>query len=346
MVNSTFISPVIGRASELGVSLYEDSDRLEYLPDASGEQKETIIRAIYRQVLGNAYVMESERLTVPESKLKQGEISVREFIRQIAKSKLYYSRFVENSPRYRAIELNFKHFLGRAPESYEEMQIHSQILDREGYEADIDSYLDSDEYQNKYGENIVPYYRGYKTQTGKSMVGFSHLFQLLRGASSSDKNLMQGNYPRLSSSLIKKEPSNYIPPSTVNSYGGVTDVQKLIVDAVKSNPVSASNINTPKIDSYERFSLEQESTEQEEKIRQLEQKLAELRPLADIGSASLNKWQSRGVAGGTKATDDLKSRISSQKQTIADLEAKVTDARRLALFAESRLNKWRNKVFF
>ena len=234
---STFISPVIGRASELGVGLYEDSKPVELFAHSSTEEIDIVIRAVYRQVLGNAYVMESERLPIPESQLKQGDISVREFVRQVALSELYRSRFFDNNPRYRSIELNFKHLLGRAPESYEEMNTHSQILDEGGYEAEINSYLDSDEYIQYFGDNIVPYYRGYKTQTGKKMVGFTHLFKLLRGASSSDKNLTRGNYARLTSSLINNSPSQVFAPSRGSSYGGgISDVSRLIANAVKAKP--------------------------------------------------------------------------------------------------------------
>ncbi|WP_228058218.1 phycobilisome rod-core linker polypeptide [Nostoc sp. LEGE 12447] len=59
--------------------------------------------------------MENERLTVPESQFKRSEISIRKFLRLVAKSELYTSRFFSNCPRYRAIELNFRHLLGRAP---------------------------------------------------------------------------------------------------------------------------------------------------------------------------------------------------------------------------------------
>ncbi|NER30416.1 MAG: phycobilisome Linker polypeptide, partial [Symploca sp. SIO1C4] len=184
----------------------EDTVPFELLPGRSEEEIETIIRIIYRQVLGNAYVMESERLVVPESQLKQGEISVREFVRQLAKSELYRSRFFDNCPRYRATELNFKHLLGRAPDDYSEMKYHSSILDTKGYEADIDSYLDSDEYQDAFGDNIVPFYRGYKTQTGKKLLGFTNMFKLLPSMSSSDKDLVSGNYPRLNKPIIYNNP--------------------------------------------------------------------------------------------------------------------------------------------
>ncbi|MGD1704574.1 phycobilisome rod-core linker polypeptide [Dapis sp. BLCC M229] len=205
---------VFGPASQLGVGLFEDTEPVELLPGRSSEEVETVIRAVYRQVLGNAYVMESERLSVPESKLKEGEITVREFVRQVGRSDLYRSRFFESCPRYRAVELNFKHFLGRAPDGYDDMKLHSKILDEGSFEADIDSYIDSDEYSSAYGENIVPYYRGYKTQTGKKMVGFTHMFQLLRGASSSDfKGSLPGKSPALNKYVIQETPLAVVPPS-------------------------------------------------------------------------------------------------------------------------------------
>ena len=203
-----------GPASQLGVGLFEDTEPVELLPGRSSEEVETVIRAVYRQVLGNAYVMDSERLSVPESKLKEGEITVREFVRQVGRSDLYRSRFFDTCPRYRAVELNFKHFLGRAPDGYDEMKLHSKILDEGSFEADIDSYIDSDEYSSAYGENIVPYYRGYKTQTGKKMVGFTHIFQLLRGASSSDfKGSLAGKSPALNKYVIQETPLAVVPPS-------------------------------------------------------------------------------------------------------------------------------------
>ncbi len=205
---------VFGPASQLGVGLFEDTEPVELLPGRSSEEVETVIRAVYRQVLGNAYVMDSERLSVPESKLKEGEITVREFVRQVGRSDLYRSRFFESCPRYRAVELNFKHFLGRAPDGYDDMKLHSKILDEGSFEADIDSYIDSDEYSSAYGENIVPYYRGYKTQTGKKMVGFTHMFQLLRGASSSDfKGSLAGKSPALNKYVIQETPLAVVPPS-------------------------------------------------------------------------------------------------------------------------------------
>jgi len=203
-----------GPASRLGVSLFEETPPVEWVPGLSPDDREDIINAVYRQVLGNAYVMESERLEVAESQFKLGEYSVREFVRAVAKSDLYRTRFFESCPRYRYTELNFRHLLGRAPNNYDEMKFHSNVLDAEGFEADIDTYLDSDEYQNTFGENIVPYIRGYKSEASESMVEFTHLFELVRGASSSSlKGNISGKEPRLNSLVINAIPTAIKAPS-------------------------------------------------------------------------------------------------------------------------------------
>ena len=191
-----------GPASQLGVSLFDETPPLEWFPGRSNEEADTIIAAVYRQVLGNAYVMESERSVIAESQFKRGEFSVREFVRAIAKSDVYMSRFTD-CPRYRFVELNFRHLLGRAPNSYDEMKAHSAILDAGDFDAEIDSYLDSDEYQNTFGDYIVPYIRGYKTEAITHMVGFTHTFQLVRGASTSSlKADLAGKSPKLNSLVI------------------------------------------------------------------------------------------------------------------------------------------------
>ncbi len=207
---STFANPVANSAIRLGTQAFDKTDPVELWPNDSLDTVEIVIRAVYKQVLGNAHVMESERLVVPESQLKNGELSVREFVRQVAKSELYQSRFTD-CYRYRAMELNFKHLLGRAPQNFAEMKAHSAILDTEGYEADIDSYLDSDEYQNAFGENIVPYYRGYSSTPGQTMVEFTNMLQLLKSASSSDKDLTDKR-PRVSNATLPYQPIKVSKP--------------------------------------------------------------------------------------------------------------------------------------
>ena len=211
-----------GPASLLGVERFSEESEapLELLPGDEDSKKEQIIRAVYKQVLGNAYVMESERQLVAESQFKLGEISVREFVRRIAKSDLYRSRFFETCARYRYIELAFRHLMGRAPIDFQEMRDHSERLDAKGYDADIDSFLDCDDYQNAFGEWIVPYQRGWKTESCTTLQEFTWSFQLLRGNSSSSlKGDLAGLSSKLGGAAYQNRPLAVVPPSSSETSG-------------------------------------------------------------------------------------------------------------------------------
>ena len=211
-----------GPASLLGVERFSEESEapLELLPGDDDAKKEQIIRAVYKQVLGNAYVMESERQLVPESQFKLGEISVREFVRRIAKSDLYRSRFFETCARYRYIELAFRHLMGRAPIDFQEMRDHSERLDAKGYDTDIDSFLDCDDYQNAFGEWIVPYQRGWKTESCTTLQEFTWSFQLLRGNSSSSlKGDLAGISSKLGGAAYQNRPLAVVPPSSSETSG-------------------------------------------------------------------------------------------------------------------------------
>jgi phycoerythrin-associated linker protein len=211
-----------GPASLLGVERFSEESEapLELLSGDDDAKKEQIIRAVYKQVLGNAYVMESERQLVPESQFKLGEISVREFVRRIAKSDLYRSRLFETCARYRYIELAFRHLMGRAPIDFQEMRDHSERLDAKGYDADIDSFLDCDDYQNAFGEWIVPYQRGWKTESCTTLQEFTWSFQLLRGNSSSSlKGDLAGISSKLGGAAYQNRPLAVIPPSSSETSG-------------------------------------------------------------------------------------------------------------------------------
>ena len=233
-----------GPASLLGVERFvqESEAPLELIPGDDDAKKEQIITAVYKQVLGNAYVMESERQLVAESQFKLGEISVRELVRRIAKSELYKARFFDACPRYRYIELAFRHLLGRAPVDFQEMRNHAERLDAKGYDADIDSFLDSDDYQNTFGEWTVPYQRGWKTESCGTMQEFTWSFQLLRGNSSSSlKGDLAGISSKLGGAAYQNRPMSVVPPSSANSQGFSFRPSKNLADAVTRVGVGASD---------------------------------------------------------------------------------------------------------
>jgi phycocyanin-associated rod linker protein len=202
-------------ASRLGTSAYADAAPVELRANASREDIQNVIRAVYRQILGNDYLMASERLISAESLLADGSISVQEFVRCVAKSELYKEKFLYNSFQTRTIELNFKHLLGRAPYDESEVIEHLDRYQNEGFDADIDSYIDSQEYQNAFGDNTVPYYRGFNTQVGQKTVGFSRMFRLYRGYANSDRAQLEGKNTRLATELGRNSRSAIVGPSGV-----------------------------------------------------------------------------------------------------------------------------------
>ena len=154
---------------------------LELWPIRSAEEVQTIVRSVYKQVLGNPHVMESERLASAESKLANGDIPVREFVRAVGTSDFYRTRYFEKCSPNRFVELNFMHFLGRPPASQAEISEHIIRCATEGFEAEINSYIDSEEYQALFGENAVPYNRGASTEVGQPQVTYNRMFAIDRG---------------------------------------------------------------------------------------------------------------------------------------------------------------------
>jgi len=185
-------------------------------------------------VHGNQYVMSSERLEGPESLFKRGYLSIREFVRQVAKSGLYRKKFFESTNPYRFIELNFKHLLGRAPQNKAEMLHHFTILQEQGYDAEIDSYLDSAEYQQRFGEEGVPYLHGWNYSTGQQGLQFSYMLQLARGAAASVKGDITKNQSRLNPSVHAELPLPVVSP---NAKGNV--FRKVATDGVTRQGVGS-----------------------------------------------------------------------------------------------------------
>eukprot|EP00172_Hildenbrandia_rubra_P004044 Plantae.Rhodophyta-Hildenbrandia_rubra.ctg7453.p1 GENE.Plantae.Rhodophyta-Hildenbrandia_rubra.ctg7453~~Plantae.Rhodophyta-Hildenbrandia_rubra.ctg7453.p1 ORF type:complete len:281 (+),score=43.72 Plantae.Rhodophyta-Hildenbrandia_rubra.ctg7453:284-1126(+) len=121
-------------------------------------EPEDVIRAVYRQILGNAHLMEAERAELRTAESQFALVGdVRSFVRQVAKSDAYRIRFFENVSMFRFIELVYKHLLGRAVRSKQEYGTVMGVYREKGFEGVIDWILDSEEYEECFGNQIVPY---------------------------------------------------------------------------------------------------------------------------------------------------------------------------------------------
>ncbi len=130
-------------------------------PGLSSTEKQDIVKAAYRQIferdITRAY---SQSISYLESQVKNGDISMKEFVRRLGKSSLYQKQFFEPFINSRALELAFRHFLGRGPSSREEVQNYFSIVSKGGLAALVDALVDCNEYSDYFGEETVPYLRG------------------------------------------------------------------------------------------------------------------------------------------------------------------------------------------
>ncbi len=207
----------LANAAYLGIERFSSDRNKENWSNATENDKAALIRAVYKQVLGNQYIMASERLEGPESLFKRGYLSVREFVRQVAKSGLYRAKFFENCNPYRFIELNFKHLLGRAPQNKAEMLHHFTILQDRGFDAEIDSYIDSAEYQDRFGEEEVPYLHGFGYSKGQQGLQFGYMLQLARGVGASVRGDLLKTQSRLNPAVHSEKPLPVVSPNTKGS---------------------------------------------------------------------------------------------------------------------------------
>lgn len=131
--------------------------RWENISDYSGLQE--LIWACYRQAFSEHLILDSCREPFLESQFKNNQISVKEFMRGLGKSDTYYRLVVEPNSNYRVVEITLKRFLGRAPYNEAEKIAWSIVIAQKGIGGLIDALLDSEEYNNNFGDNTVPYQR-------------------------------------------------------------------------------------------------------------------------------------------------------------------------------------------
>nr|UAD85199.1 phycobilisome linker polypeptide [Crassiphycus crassissimus] len=126
----------------------------------SSEEKNVVIKACYRQIfqrdISRAYGLDFKNL---ESQVKNGALSIKEFVRCLGKSYIYRKQFVQPFVNSRVVELAFRHFLGRGISSLEEFQKYFAILSSRGLDGLIDNMINSTEYADYFGEETVPYLR-------------------------------------------------------------------------------------------------------------------------------------------------------------------------------------------
>ncbi len=94
--------------------------------------------------------------------------------------------YFDNISQYKSIKLRYKHILGRPIKSQLEVTQSSNIINNLGFEAHIDFLIDSDEYNNVFGEDIVPYMRSWDSPIGFKTKSFLETSGITKAFATSD----------------------------------------------------------------------------------------------------------------------------------------------------------------
>lgn len=207
---SSSVAERLGIRDEIGI-------KVELRQNWSEDELQKVFRAAYQQIFGRQGLYASQKFTSAEALLRNGKISVRQFVETLAKSEFYKECFFYKNSQVRFIELNYKHLLGRAPYDQSEIAYHVDLYAARGYDADIESYIYSAEYENAFGNSVVPYHRGFQSITGMKTVGFNRIFELYRGNGNSDNAQMGRKNSRLRTKVALNLPNGILPPTSAGT---------------------------------------------------------------------------------------------------------------------------------
>jgi phycobilisome rod-core linker protein len=125
---------------------------------SSGEF-DVLIQAAYRQIFNEQQILASNRQKAIESQLRNGQITVRDFIRSLLLSDSFRRRNYEVNNNYRFVQMCVQRVLGREVYSDREKIAWSIVLATKGLQGFVDALLNSAEYLNNFGFDSVPYQR-------------------------------------------------------------------------------------------------------------------------------------------------------------------------------------------
>ncbi|TVP62639.1 MAG: phycobilisome rod-core linker polypeptide CpcG2 [Nodularia sp. (in: Bacteria)] len=138
----------------------EDTPRTYRIEDCAFDSEvQELIWAAYRQIFSEHEILKFYRQTNLESQVKNRAITVRDFIRGLAKSEAFRNLVVQTNSNYRLVDIALKRILGRASYNKDEEIAWSIKIATLGWNGFVDALINSQEYQSNFGDNIVPYQR-------------------------------------------------------------------------------------------------------------------------------------------------------------------------------------------
>ncbi len=145
------------RIAPISVASDETERAVQMDISMDADNVETVIESAYRQVFFHAF--KSDRDAFLESQLRNGQITVRDFIRGLCLSDTFKRTFYGFNSNYKVVRHLVQKLLGRKTHGQSEEIAWSIVIASKGMESMVDALLDSDEYLSSFGYDTVPYQR-------------------------------------------------------------------------------------------------------------------------------------------------------------------------------------------
>jgi phycobilisome rod-core linker protein len=125
----------------------------------SAGEMDDLISSAYRQIFNEQQMTQSSRQVALESQLRASQITVREFIQGLVTSPHFRERNYDTNNNYRFVQMCVQRVLGREVYNDREKYAWSAVLMTKGLVGFVQDLVNSAEYLENFGENIVPYQR-------------------------------------------------------------------------------------------------------------------------------------------------------------------------------------------
>jgi len=145
------------RVNALRVGSDEDPKAASMDKAMDRENQNFVIEAAYRQIFFHAFKVDRDRTL--ESQLRDGQITVRDFIRSLCLSDTFTRSFYNLNSNYKVARHLVEKLLGRQTHGKSEEIAWSAVLMTRGVKGMVDDILDSQEYLEAFGYDTVPYHR-------------------------------------------------------------------------------------------------------------------------------------------------------------------------------------------
>jgi phycobilisome rod-core linker protein len=145
------------RVTAFRVGSDEDPKAASLEKSLDREDQNFVIESAYRQIFFHAFKVDRDRTL--ESQLRDGQITVRDFIRSLCLSDTFNRSFYNLNSNYKVARHLVEKLLGRTVHGKSEEIAWSAVLMTRGVKGMVDDIINSEEYLDNFGYDTVPYHR-------------------------------------------------------------------------------------------------------------------------------------------------------------------------------------------